>query len=424
MNSDVVCLNIRSLVKNRDQLVGEIVCYSPSIILLSEARTTDQVEDVELDISGYKTVRCDSSNRYTGGVVVYVKENVHFQVSKKFVVEDVYWCQFLKVKLNSINYLIGCLYRSPSSSMRDFFNYFESWAEGFFTNHKCILLGDFNLNYLDLANSNVMHFRDYVASIGVEQLVFKPTRITETSESLLDFVLSNVQGITHNVHETPRITDHCNISLSIRPVIEFTQPVKKSRRNFSFSKLNRVNDNLIMCNWDMNLTDVNLQCAQITENIVSCVDLVSPLETFVVRRHHLPWYDKEVSVAASRRDQAYKSFRSSDNDYDRTQCWNNYKMWRNETVNLLKLKKRNHYRNTIDIHAHNPKEMWRTLKTLVRPSNTCVPNTIVFSNSDVPVVANKDEVIAEMFNSFFIDSIIDIKASIPLTDTWSAGGLL
>lgn len=408
-------MNVQSLLSNRDHLVHDIVCYSPAVILLSEARVTEDVEDFELDINGYRTVRCNSASRRTGGVVVYIRDDISFKVFKSFSVDKTYWCIFVSLKLHFQDFLVGCLYRSPSSGVRDFFNCFESWAEDVFSSvHKCILVGDFNLDYLKIDNVDVVYFKQYIATIGVEQLVTEPTRVTNTSETLIDYVLTNVLYVTHIVHDLPKIADHSNISVAVRSLPRPLCNNRKLLRNFCSDSLCEINRRLVECEWSLDLADVDLQYTMLVNNTVSCIDSVTPLKSIVFRDNHLPWYDREVITLTGRRDEAYRNFRRS-REYDRLQYWLIYKQCRNEVVNLLKRKKTNYYRCKIDAHANNSREMWKTLKALVKPQNASLPDIVVFNNREV----QSDEMKAEMFNSYFIDSILEIRASIHVSADWS-----
>lgn len=82
LNSDIIYANIQSLYVNSDQLITDINCYKPSVVLLSEAQTTTDIENFEIRIDGYKMIRCDSTSSYTGGVVIYVKKNLSYSVKK------------------------------------------------------------------------------------------------------------------------------------------------------------------------------------------------------------------------------------------------------------------------------------------------------------------------------------------------------
>lgn len=59
-----------------------------------------------LKLESYNCIRCDSSGRRTGGVVIRV-----------FVLDDNYWYMFvIKITVGGTRWVIGCLYHSPSAS--------------------------------------------------------------------------------------------------------------------------------------------------------------------------------------------------------------------------------------------------------------------------------------------------------------------
>lgn len=256
------------------------------LILVSEARVTDDVLDCEIEIEGYRTLRCDSSSRHTGGVVIYVRRDCQFRVHKVLTIDRLSWCLFVKLKLGSEVLLVGCLYRSPSSGIREFFNYFENWAEDVFdSQNRCILVGDFNLDLLKVGVTNVDYFKAYISSIGVEQVITRPTRITDSSETLIDYVLTNIFNVNHNVHDTPKITDHNVISLSVRSMPRVFQHVMKSYGHFIETNLFSICSELITYDWHLSryTTDVDFLYSEIFENITSCVNNVVPLRTFLAK---------------------------------------------------------------------------------------------------------------------------------------------
>lgn len=52
-NTDVIYANIWSLYANFDQLIRGVICYKPSVVYHSEARTIVNIEDFKLKIDGY-----------------------------------------------------------------------------------------------------------------------------------------------------------------------------------------------------------------------------------------------------------------------------------------------------------------------------------------------------------------------------------
>lgn len=406
---------------NHDQLVYDIICYQPSVILLSETRTTSDIEDFEIEIDGYNIVRCDSSSRHTGGVVIYVRKEYVYRTYKKVCIDKIYWCLLLKIKIHGENVILGCLYRSPNSNVHDFFDHYEIWAEKLFNEEcRCILVGDFNLNFFNRIDRNVQQFHNFITINGVEQLINEPTRVTNTSSSLIDYVLSNRNDCFCKVHNTPKITDHSVISVSIRTTSTITDDDSiRKFRNFSKKNLELLNSKLIFCDWNLDSVDVDVIFHNIMENIESQVEIVSPLITYKIRKNQLPWYDHDVVELSKARDLAYRAFRENSDLNQKQINWAIYKNCRNEVVNLLKQKKIDYHKTKIDNCSQNPKRMWKTLKTLIKPKNPSIPKQIIFETDGRTAKGISDENKADMFNSFFINSIIAIRDGIPPSIPWS-----
>lgn len=74
-------------------------------------------------------------------------------------------------------------------------------------------------------NRYVINIKNYFMSIGVKQFVAEPTRVTNTSETLIDYVITNRKRLTNQVHAVPKITDHSlieSVSSKIVQIQNFT----------------------------------------------------------------------------------------------------------------------------------------------------------------------------------------------------------
>lgn len=165
-------------MKNRDQIQESITCYNLKLILLSETRTTADVQDVEVKFENYFHIRCDSTSRHTGDVMLYINKSYNFSNFKTFQLRDNYWCKVVKVDMKSAVCLVGCLYHSPSSSDVQFIEELEEICDVLFsTNYRCVLVGDFNVDLL-ASNFYGEKIKKLFSSYGVKQYITSPTRIT------------------------------------------------------------------------------------------------------------------------------------------------------------------------------------------------------------------------------------------------------
>ena len=136
---------------------------------------------------------------------------------------------WLEVKNNKQKSFLLCYcYRPPSAS--------NVWIENFEEAIECanleakeiIVIGDFNFNLLNETGSSKqwLHLTD---SLNLTQLVKKPTRVTATSETLIDHVYSNTQGNIIDVSvPVLAISDHYPVCITRKLSKAFdTGPVHK-----------------------------------------------------------------------------------------------------------------------------------------------------------------------------------------------------
>ncbi|KMR04821.1 hypothetical protein RF55_420 [Lasius niger] len=68
-------------LKHKEEIENELIIkYKPSVIGFTETHVTKQIEEHELHINGYVCVRGDSESSRTGGVLLYIKEGIRFDM--------------------------------------------------------------------------------------------------------------------------------------------------------------------------------------------------------------------------------------------------------------------------------------------------------------------------------------------------------
>lgn len=88
-------------------------------------------------------------------------------------------------------------------------------------NEEVIIVGDFNFNLLE-NNSYNTKLLNIIHSVGMKQIIDRPTRVTKTSRSLVDLLIINQSTIYGEVYSKPKITDHDIISIHL-----LTNKIKK-----------------------------------------------------------------------------------------------------------------------------------------------------------------------------------------------------
>lgn len=122
---DIVYTNIQSFVSHRDELIINIVNCLPHIILLSETRITEDFMDFECSLDNYNLIRCNSENRHTGGVLMYIRKGIVYQNIQYFILPGNYWSVIADIKLYNNFITLGVIYHSPNASHSVFLNNLE-----------------------------------------------------------------------------------------------------------------------------------------------------------------------------------------------------------------------------------------------------------------------------------------------------------
>jgi len=71
--------NAQSLLAHKEEIQHLIMKkINPAIVALTESRLTEEIDDSEINMTGYNMIRCDSDSRFTGGVTMYVRNDIRF----------------------------------------------------------------------------------------------------------------------------------------------------------------------------------------------------------------------------------------------------------------------------------------------------------------------------------------------------------
>lgn len=236
--------------------------------------------------------------------------------------------------------IIGCLYRSPSSSVSAFCNELNIVLDKLSSEKKNVLiLGDININLLDDCSAATIAYTDCLHGFGLESLVSLPTRCTPGSSStLIDHIFSNhlcppVCGVLEN-----NITDHFPIFFKLpcqlhKPCHKFNKAViNKDDYITQVSKLKWSSIN--------SESDVDLAFNEFSDSIKQCI--VNSTEIVRCRRHipalQNPWLTNGLLTSLRKKDNLYRKVKKRPfNIRLRTR----YKVYCNQLNKLLKEAKKN-----------------------------------------------------------------------------------
>lgn len=133
--------------------------------------------------------------------------------------------------------MLGCIYRSPSSSSSEFLASLDAvLCKLSLENKNVVIVGDININLLDTDSKSTADYIGLFTGFGYESLIEHPTRCTLLgSETLLDHALSNISPAPESGVVCAHITDHYPVFLIFNAAIAKPPPC------FSTSVFNREN---------------------------------------------------------------------------------------------------------------------------------------------------------------------------------------
>ena len=209
--------NIRSLKKNGDEqsIYLETINKKFDIVCLSETWIAELpvVDDIFSSYSSFHSIR---TTRHGGGCAIYIKKKFNASVITDLMVNESFAeTVAIKISLPNKTLNLGCCYRPPNSDANLFQNFIESKVSSIASGAgDLVFCGDFNLDLLKInEDSSACDFYQLMNSFSLLPIISKPTRITDSSFSLIDnFLVSNLNNFTSGMF-TVDITDHYPIFL-------------------------------------------------------------------------------------------------------------------------------------------------------------------------------------------------------------------
>ena len=162
-------------------------------------------------------------------------------------------------------------------------------------------------------SNGIKRYKEFCSLHGLRQLIQEATRITETSETLLDHIISN---------STQKISQHgvLNLGLSDHQMIYCT---RKSTRAKSYDhkyikvrSMKNYNRELFLNKLKLlklpsysEFIDINAAYSHFLQLISSVIDEIAPMKEIRVRNNTQEWMDEEVLEGIKIRDKLLSKFK-------------------------------------------------------------------------------------------------------------------
>jgi len=408
-NMSLLHVNIRSLRNKFDSFLDYInlLNYPFSIIALTETWLNNNDTEYYV-IPGYKLITVNRDGRLGGGVCMYVRNNIDFKLRNDLTMDSsIAECLFIEIiNSNSKNSLTGVIYRAPNNKYDEFDSKLTDLLTAIDKEGKiCYLLGDFNIDLLKYKHcNNSSNFLNQMISSMLVPTINRPTRITNSSATLIDNIFTNkptnyFSGILLN-----DLSDHLPIFL-----IDHNNPIKVKndknvtlRRRITEDNLKAFSEALDKVNWNnlKKFNDPNELYNEFLKTFTHLYDKHFPLKK--VSKAHLnrsdnPWISNGIVKSIKNKHRLYKKFLSKPTQTNESK----YKIYRNKLNHTIRIAKKLYFHKKLTSDQGNTKETWRTLNELLnRKNNThSFPSKFVVDQKELTDPSD----IANNFNDFFVN---------------------
>ena len=303
-------------------------------------------------------------NRHGGGVACYVRDDISY--NQKTIFNSGVESIFVDIHLPKTKpFTVGIFYRPPDKS-----KFIETITEDFYNlnaeNNDLFILGDMNINLNEKKSTCplVKKYEEFISTFGLKQLIQQPTRITSSSSSLIDHVLTNANDkISQSGILDIGLSDHqliyCTRKLTktktgLTKFINFRSMKKYTKLLFK-EKLEDIN----FPNYE-NFQDTNLAYSDFINKLTCVINTIAPIKKKKVKNNSQDWFDGEVAEKIAIRDKLFKKFKKSKLHVDKDL----YREARNNVESIIKSKKKTYFEDKLKENIGKPKELWKTLNDL------------------------------------------------------------
>ena len=415
----IIALNIRSFYKHIDQFTAMLtdLKYKPDIIVLTETwLTRSNKETASLD--GYKVFHTVRSETRGGGVSLFCRSDLSFEVMGDIsVCNNFVESVGVRIKLNNVCLFIIGIYRPPSGAVDELTDWLGEAinSAGSSGSNRICLLGDFNVNLLNIESVQVCRFVNVLQAYNLIPTIRDPTRyppnLNLEQPSLLDHVWVNFFNFSASGILDFDITDHSPIYIIVDRPIPDNNKVKLNFRDQSKTNLDAFCLDLENVHWsEDNYNNINDKFSYFTDTINYLYRKNCKMKVKYISEKRLskPWINNDVLSAIRAKSNYFSLYKRGLISKEQ----NNYQ--KNKLNSVIRRAKRAYYHEYFDNFKSNMKKYWEGVRSLIGRGGDR-RRVIESVNVDGNIVSDS-HIIASSFNSYFSNTAYVLRDSLPAAD--------
>ena len=391
--------NCRSLSKNFNNLTCTVSLIEPalSVIAVSETWLSPGAADL-FHIPGYSFVEKSRILATGGGVGLYIHNSFMYKSRVDLSLDDIN-VDSIFVELTDLDIIVGCVYRKPNTDIKMFNILIDRLLTKITTEKKTsFIAGDFNINILKSdVHADTGNFVDCLFSNLFFPTINRPTRITESSVTLIDNIITNASMINPlSCIMYSDISDHLPVFLSVdlkKPA--FQKPCCYYARCFGDKNVQQFIRNTAHIDWNLYSSDYDSFISALT----AVFDATFPLQRWSTRNKAVPrkpWMTRGLARSCKRKEKLYKIFIK--NPSEANAC--KYKTYRNKLNKLVRMTEKKYYEQKFLEATNDMKKTWKIIKNIISKNKSNIITDTFLVNGKKTVDKN---IIVNKFNEYFVN---------------------
>ena len=295
-------LNIRSIKKKLQELeiFIESLVKKPDIIIITESWLKED-ELKFFNLKNYQTIGNCRPNQRGGGIIIFINEDIKFNIVKNEHFEKNH---LIVINSNDLNTKIAAFYRSPSSNSDKFIELLENSLDKL---DNIICLGDANF---DLLKGNDVQVQNYVETLktnnfnilndfDMNSFTYREIKNGKTHVSILDHIFTDKfdkSGDFKVEIQEVCFSDHRALLFECDLNSEITNSPKK----VTFYDFDKINNDLI--NFDFDSIDFG-EFMDFFSNSVKNHSQIKYYKNSPIEKK--PWIDGELKIELKKRKELY-----------------------------------------------------------------------------------------------------------------------
>ena len=383
----------------------------PHIIMITEALPKNSrysTSKAEFNLEGYDLFPEKFPIQDTRGILVYIKQDL--KAVEVNIDQDFKECVLVKLNLrNRDKLLVGCIYKSPSSSdenhdkLNELLLYISKLEDSY---THILLAGDYNFPDIDWNSwtskeKTSLNFLECIRDCFFQQVVENPTRYRINQESsLLDLIIVNDSNYIQNIEHLDPVgrSDHCVLSFTLKCYLNY-ENTKTEKFNYFKGDYDKLRQELDI-DWNEILND---------KNTTDMIDIFMSKLTFAMK-HNIQTKrigNKKGNTPLSL--EARRSIRKKHRSWEKYRCkqdsesYKEYTKARNKAKSIISRERKNREKQIAETAKSNSKHFWsyvnskRKTKSGVSELHTERDGIKIIASDD----GEKAEILADFFSSVF-----------------------